>query len=430
MAMAMNEALGRRAVLRGAGVALALPLLQGLKPGAARAAAPAQRRLLCVGNPLGMLPQAFFPAKAGPDYEITELLAPLARHRKDFTLFSHLDHGVGGGHEAVHAFLTGLRDKDAASWPERNISIDQRAAEFVGTKTRFPSLVVSPAGGNFGQVDCKMSWTRNGVNVPPITSASALFRALFVDDDPAVSQREKAALDVDESILDTVREHARMLDGRLGGADRKKLDEYMTSVRELERKLGMSRQWLARPKARVAMAAPVDGSFIESLPVFVDMVVLALQTDSTRVVALEIPGRFDMDDLGLRGDYHGFSHHGKAEVLQRGLVVIEKFQTTHLARLLDKLKATADPDGTTLLDRTMVLFGSGMGNGSAHSNRDLPVLLAGGGFRHGEHKVYPTEARKRVPLCNLFLTMLRRFGLEIDRFSTSTGPLPGLEAAA
>ncbi len=430
--MVMNGSHGRRAFLRGAGVALALPLLEGLSSRGARAATTAApRRLLCVANPLGMLPHAFFPAKAGSDYEITELLAPLVRHRKSFTLFSHLDHGpaVSGGHDAVHAFLTGLRDKDAGHWPERNISVDQRAAEFVGTKTRFPSLVLSPAGGSFGQLDCKLSWTRNGVNVPPVTRASALFRALFVDGDPSLAQREAASIDLDGSILDAVREHARMLEQRLGGADRKKLDEYMTSVRELERKLGMSKEWLSRPKARVAMAAPVDGSFTESLPVFIDMVVLALQTDSTRVATLEIPGRFDLDDLGLKGDYHGFSHHGKAEVLQRGLAVIEIFQTTHLARLLDKLGAAAEPQGTTLLDRTMVLFGSGMGNGSSHSNRDLPLLLAGGGFQHGEHKVFPTEARKRVPLCNLFLTLLQRFGLEIDRFNTSTGALPDFEAA-
>ncbi len=420
--------ISRRTFLRGTGgVALGLPLLEAMAPVArAEAAAAPPMRMVCVGNPLGMLPTSFFPEKAGADYKTPELLQPLEHLRSDFTLFSHLDHDVSGGHSAVHSFLSGIKDQNASDWPERNISVDQRAAEFVGAQTRFPSIVAS-VGKAEGDLACQLSWTRNGINVPPITRASQLFRALFIVDDAESRRRRADAYDVNASILDAVNEQAKLLETQLGQRDREKLDEYLTSVREVERKLGMSNAWLEKPKPKVEMSQPADGPFTQSLSVFYDLLLLALQTDSTRVATLEIPGSIDTDNLGLTGGYHGFSHHGKAEVLQRGLLVIEKFQTTQFAQFLDQLKSIRDVDGAPLLDRTIVVFGSGMGNGSSHSNKDLPLLLAGGGFRHGEHKVYPTD--RRVPACNLFTSMLQQFGVEVDRFNTASGTLTGLEVA-
>jgi hypothetical protein len=188
----------------------------------------------------------------------------------------------------------------------------------------------------------------------------------------------------------------------------------------------MSKEWLNRPKPKVEMAPPEDGAFTHSLPVFYDLATLALQTDSTRVAAIGIPGTIDTRDLGLTGSYHGFSHHGKAEVLQKGLLIIEAFQMKQFARFIDKLKTIREPDGQRLLDRTMVLFGSGMGNGSSHSNKRLPVLVAGGGFKHGEHKIYPDGRQQRqVPLCNLYTTMLQRFGVKTEKFNKATGTLTG-----
>ena len=398
-------------------MAVALPLLEAH---AAAAEDSPPMRLVCIGNPLGLLPDSFFPKTAGADYQTPELLEPLAHHRKDFTVFSHLDHDVSGGHRAVHAFLCGIRDQDASDWPERNISIDQRAAEHVGARTRFPSIVAS-VGHADGDMACRMSWTRNGVNVPPVTKAGELFRRLFVAESAEERRGKARAYDVNTSILDAVHEQARGLEGSLGKLDRRKLDEYFTSVREVERRIGMAGDWVDRPKPEVEMREPQDGPFTESLDDFYELVALAIQTDSTRVAALEIPGVIDTQNLGLNGGYHGFSHHGKAEVLQRGLLVIEKFQTTAFARFLDRLAGMQDADGARMLDRTITLFGSGMGNGSSHSNKDLPILLAGGGFRHGEHKAYPTG--RRVPLCNLYTTMLQRFGIEVERFNKATGAL-------
>ena len=411
-----TDRVSRRCFLRGAGAALALPLLES----AARSAEPPPMRLVCVGNPLGLLPEAFFPTETGPGYATPELLKPLESRRKDFTIFSHLDHDVTGGHRAVHSFLCGIRDQDASDWPERNISIDQRAAEHVGARTRFPSIVAG-VGRADGDMACRMSWTRNGVNVPPVHKASALFEQLFVAEDPLERRKRAHGYDVNSSILDAVNTQANELHRSLGALDQRKLDEYLTSVREVERRIGMAGGWVDRPKPEVEMDPPQDGPFSQNLDDFYELVALAIQTDSTRVATLEIPGVIDTQSLGLSGAYHGFSHHGKAEVLQRGLLVIESFQTKAFARFLDRLAAMQDSDGARMLDRTMVLFGSGMGNGSSHSNKDLPILVAGGGFRHGEHKSYSTE--RRVPLCNLYTTLLQRFGVEIDGFNKATGTI-------
>jgi len=245
-----------------------------------------------------------------------------------------------------------------------------------------------------------------------------------VVEEGAESRRRRAeAQELNQSILDAVRDQANQLSRRLGEADRRKFDEYLTSVREVERKLNMSRAWLDRPKPKVEMPMPAEGGIAYLLPVMYDLLALALETDSTRVATMSFPATLNTGDLGLEGSYHGFSHHGKADVLRNGLMVIERFQMEQLARFLDKLKGRREANGVSLLDRTIVLFGSGMGNGSSHSNKDLPILVAGGGFRHGEHKSYGTEANRRTPLCNLYTSCLQRCGVEIERFNTATGTL-------
>jgi len=431
-----TKRINRRTFLKGTGVAMALPFLESMGPMSLKAVGASAKtsavgspmRMVCIGNPLGLMPDSFFPKGAGKDYEITELLQPIARHRNDFSVMSNLDHDISGGHSAVHAFLSGIKDQDASDWPEGNISVDQRAAEFVGARTRFSSLVLSPGKAD-DDLKCKLSWTRNGVNVPPVTRARDLFRALFVQDDPALLAKRQSAYDVNESILDAVNSQAKILSQQLGKTDQEKLDEYLNSVREIEKKLGMSREWLHKPKPVVDLEEPREGSFTYTVPAFYELLALALETDSTRVASLGIPGTIDTADLGLSGGYHGFSHHGKAEKLRQGLLIIEKYQVSQMGRFLDRLKSIQEPDGQTLFDRTMVLMGSGMGNGSSHSNKKLPIILAGGGFKHGEHKVYPTESHKRVPLCNLYGSMLQRFGLEVDQFNKGSGTLTGLEVA-
>ena len=415
-----NPILDRRIFLKAAGITLALPALESLAgPGSADGVSP--RRLVCIGNEFGMYPGAFTPTKAGADYEFTPLLKPLESRRKDLTVFSHLDHGLKGGHHAVHTFLTGVNAADARAMPEGGISLDQRAAEFIGSQTRFPALTIGSPDGLHG--GCQMSWTRSGTRVPPIPGPRELFRALFVDSTRAARKIVNDRIRFRRSILDAVLGEAKSLQRRLNTTDNDKLEEYFTSIRDVENKLALDEQWQKVPKPKAPIDEPANQGLAQDLPLIYDLIALALQTDSTRVATLEIGGSFVARDIGVDKDYHGLSHHGRLQSNIDLLMKIELYQMEQFARFLDQLKAKS------LLDSTMTLFGSGMGNANSHTNNDLPIVLAGGGFNHGEHKVYPGETQKRVPLCNLYVSLLQQFGVETDSFGNSTSTLSGLEHA-
>ena len=417
----------RRDFLRSTGICIALPLLESL--GATRKqSASTPCRMVCIGNEFGMYPGDFWPQSQGRDYEMTKLLKPLAGHRGDLTLFARLDHGLKGGHFTVHTFLTGVKSADARGAPDGGISLDQRAAEFVGSQTRFPALTIGSADGLHG--GCQMSWTRTGTRVPPIPGPRELFGALFIEDDAKAKQQATDRIRLQGSILDAVLGDAKSLKRRLSKGDGSKLDEYFSSVRDVEQKLALDEQWQKVPKPRAPLDEPRNKGLAQDLPMMYDLIALALQTDSTRVATLEIGGSFVARDIGIKRGYHSLSHHGKVQANIDLLVEIELYQVEQFARFLAKLKSIRQPNtDRSLLDSTMCLFGSGMGNGNSHTNHDLPVVLAGGGFRHGEFKSYPKEVSKRVPLSRLFVSMLQRFGVETDRFGTRRGTLPGLELA-
>jgi len=401
----------RRHFLRGLGMALALPAFESLNVGFAAAAPKADpRRLICIGNHLGFWPGGFFPTAEGRDYAISKTLAPLQKHRGDFTVFSHLDHSAKGGHSAVHAFLTGVKKEESAGFPEKNISIDQVAAEHVGAATRYPSITAGLGEGT------NMCWNRAGVHLPPVSNPARLFEALFVEANAGAKATERERLSNRASVLDALRESAKQLGGNLDAADRGKLDQYLTSVRDVERRLQMSKEWLGKPKPKSPIEAVQDEERqqIEEIPLFMDLMTLALQTDSTRVATFEIPLGFHTSELDV-GSYHGLSHHSKQEGLLTQLQVVENYLMTQFAHLFEKLKEAR------LMDSTLVVIGSGMGNASNHSNRDLPVLLAGGGIKHQGHLVCPVEERKRIQLSNLWLSTLQWFGAERERFGRSTG---------
>jgi hypothetical protein len=430
-------AIGRRFFLRAAGVNLALPILDslskhilgsGLGVSALAASAPTARptRIVCIGNAFGFYAPSFFPQRTGKDYDLPLLLQPIAPHRQDLTLFSGLDHGVKGGHFAVHSYLSGVRSIDAKGMPEGNISIDQRAAETIGGATRFASLAAGSEDGLHG--GCMMSWTRSGTRVPPIQGPRELFRKLFIDDSGSDLDQMKDRFRLQGSILDAVRTDASSLQGKLDKGDRQKLDEYFTSVRDVEKGLELRSRWADVPKPKPTMKEPVDAGLVNDIPVLYDLIALALQTDSTRIATLEIAGGFEASVLGVKREYHSLSHHGQVQDSIDLLVKLEKYQMEQFARFLAKLKSI-DDGGCSLLQRSMVLFGSGMGNANAHTNVNLPLILAGGGFKHGEHRSFPTSGLGRVPMSNLFLSMLQRFGLETTKFALSSGTLRGLELA-
>ena len=392
-------------------MSLALPSFESLKAGfPASAPKTDPRRLICIGNHLGFWPDGFFPIAEGPGYTLSQTLAPLREYRADFTVFSHLDHGVNGGHGAVHSFLTGVKKEESAGFPEKNISIDQVAAEHVGAATRYPSITAGIGGGT------EMCWNRAGVRLPPVDNPARLFEAMFIEPRESTKASERERLSHRVSMLDALRESAKQFGGQLDAADRGKLDQYLTSVRDVERRLQMSDAWLGKPKPKSPIDTVQDEEReqIEEIPLFMDLMTLALQTDSTRVATFEIPLGFHTQDLDV-GSYHGLSHHSKQDGLLTQLQVVEKYLMTQFAYLFGKLKEAG------LMDSTLVVIGSGMGNGSTHSNRDLPVILAGGGLNHQGHLVCPAEEHKRIPLSNLWLSTLQWFGVERERFGRSNG---------
>ena len=403
----------RRSFLQGAGLSLALPFLKSGAP-RAFAAAPAERprRILAIGNHLGFYPGAFFPKAAGADYVSSPTLKNIEKHRKDFTVFSHLDHDVGGGHGGVNAFLSGVRKQESKGFAEKNVSLDQIAAEHVGSAARFPSITTGIGEGT------DMCWTRTGVRIPPVNSPSRLFNALFTQSPQAVRNAERERLTHRSSVLDALLGSAKSLQGKLNSPDRDKLDQYLTSVREVEHRLQMSKEWLDRPKPEpgIKPIADEDRMHIEEMPLFFDLLTLALQTDSTRVATFEIPLGFSTTDIdGVSFGYHGLSHHSKGENKLTELQVAEDYIFSQVNRLFNSLEEAK------IFDETLVIVGSGMSDGSRHSNKDLPVLLAGGGLKHQGHVVCPADKHKRVPLSNLWLSSLQWFGVERERFGKSSG---------
>lgn len=424
----MESRLPRRRFLRHslAGT-LALPALPSLAAdstavgraagGTSRTASHGRRRFVAIGNLLGFQRSRLFPQTVGMGFELTELLEPLADNRGRVTLYRGLDHGIKGGHFAVHAFLSGVLHHESRHRPDGNVTVDQFIADAVGDQTRFASLTVGSAGGIHG--GCQLSWTRSGVRVPPITCPSALFEKLFVGETPAARERYDAANRLQGSILDAMVSDARALARRINDEDRAKLDDYLTSVRDVEKRLQSRISWATIPKPAAPMERPSDRNTAQDLPILYDLIALALQTDSTRVATLEIGGCFLPQDLGIDKSHHGLSHHGNDPEAIAQLITLEKYQLQHFSRFLTRLASTADGD-STLLDSTAVLFGSGMGDANSHKNDDLPIIMAGAGYGSGEFRRLDPQQNK-VPLCNLFLDIVQRLGIEADSFGTSTG---------
>lgn len=411
--MNANLALSRRTFLRGAGVAVALPLLESMLP-AGQTPPATPRRMVAIETNMGILPQFFFPARAGRDYALTPYLEKLSAVRNQMTVFSGVSHpGVTGAHAAEKCFLTGTPHPERGGF--RNwISLDQFAAERIGNHTRYPSLVLAMSSEN----NQTLSFTRSGAPIPAERSPNRLFRRLFIQGRPEDTAAVVEALRQDRSTLDFVAEQSRRLNQSLSPADRQRMDQYLTSVRELEQRLHSSEEWEHRPRPRVNAQPPQDiddqREFVRKTGLMFDVVKLALETDSSRVISLFI------DTTVI----HNITHHGNRPELIAELRAKEEGQFDVLAAFLRSLQETRE-GGQTLLDRTMVLYGTCMGSANSHANTNLPALLAGGGFRHGQHLAF--DQQNNYPLTNLFVSMLQRLGIEANEFSTGRGTFRGLE---
>jgi hypothetical protein len=437
--VATQPALSRRKFLRGAGILLSLPMLEAMTPvfaGAIKAAASASeqskpRRMLGICNNLGLLPEYFFPKDEGHDYTLSPYLELLADHRADFTVFSGVWHpDVDGGHPADNCFLTAAPHPGSAGF-RNTISLDQYISERIGHLTRFPSLTL---GVNVLQGQRSLSWTGSGVLIPCEEKAADVFARMFLQGSQAETDAQIRKLEMGQSILDAVAGQAKQLQLTVSARDRDRLDQYFTSVRELEQRMQMSREWERKPKPKVNAPMPLDPAspkeYMEKVKLMYDMARLAFETDSTRSISLLLDSvnspAIEFGGIKTTDGYHNLSHHGKSKEKLAQLKTIDEWHMKLLADLFSQLKAVKE-EGEPLLDRTMILYGSNLGNANTHVTTNLPAIFAGGGYRHGQHLAFNTQ--HNYPLPNLFVSMLQRFGLETDKFASATGTMRGLELA-
>ncbi len=416
-----TPAMNRRNFLQSlSATALTFPWFSNLALHGAEAA-KAPRRLVCIGLDFGLRPESFFPMNQGPELELTALLKPLERWQQKMTVFSQLEHpGVQGGHYGVHAFLSGVRREQAAGFADGCVSLDQLVEEHCGELTRFPSLCLGVGSGD------AISWTRSGIAVPKIEDPAAAFDMLFQPQRKAAAEARRAELSGNESVLALISQDAKRVAPHLDRWDREKMDEFMGAVRDFERANATNMAWLDKPLPVTDGIKPAwkNEGCMDRVRANFDVAALALQADATRIVTLNIGGSLPVTNIpGINRGYHDLSHTGQDPEKLRQLHVIESALMAELDYFLERLSTMKDIGGSSLLDNTTVVFGSGMGNASAHANTNLPLVLAGGGFKHGRHLFFPKQGRQQTPLCNLFVTLLQQMGVERDKFGSSTGNL-------
>lgn len=413
----------RRAFLKGLGGALTLPLLET----AAATSESAPMRLLVVGNPLGMHPDNFFPKQFGKNFTFPKTLQSLDWLKNRISILSHTDHGMKSGHGREITFLNGVLPENAAGFAENNISIDQLIARRTGGSVRFPSIQAALESG------IRMSWNSNGVEVKPITDPQKLFDHLFLNLTAEERKVRRELIERNGSILDAVGGQVASLKQKASREDRERLDQYEISVRALEGSFANRKNWIDRDKPTFSIEEHFVGyevTVANRYNAIFDMISYAFQTDLTRVATIAFPNELSYRDVdGVTRGYHACTHNGKKEEIVAELVAIESFQIAQLSRCLKKLDLIKEPNSSgSMLDHTVVLFGSGMGYGGTHSNRNLPILVAGGGFRHLGHIDTRNSSGTNMPLCNLYATLQQRFGIERDKFNTSTGTFDLLHA--
>jgi len=426
---APKSGLSRRTFLRSTGVAVGLPLLHGMIPTQAQASSgtvPDVRRMLTICSPLGIHTPYLFPTETGKDYTLTRYLEPLADLREKFTVISGISHpDVDGGHAAEKSYLTGAAHPGQPSF-RNTISVDQFAAERIGHLTRVGSVVLSAN-------NTSLSYTRSGAPIPAEGRPSKLFARLFLEGSAAEKEAQMRRIQDGQSIMDVVLDQTRRLTKTVGREDHQTLQQYFSSVRELEQRLVLAEDWATKPKPSVDMEPPTDiedrADFTGRMRLMYDLIFLAFQTDSTRLITFCGAGGNEVVSLrGVDDGWHNLSHHGKDPDKIEKLAIIEREEMRLFAELLSRLDAVQEGDHT-LLDQCAILLGSNLGNASSHNNTNLPVITAGGRMRHAGHLAFGEAgdaSSGTPPMCRLFVSYLQHLGIETDQFSSGTGTMPGL----
>jgi hypothetical protein len=443
--------MSRRQVLKGLGATIALPLLNCM---AEVPAASKPKRSVFLYIPNGVNTLTWQIQKAGTDYEFTAPLKSLERHRSELTPISGLHHPmvIGKHHNCEKVWLTGANVPGDGGAFRNTVSVDQLMAEVQGVSTRFSSLEMAIEG-------VSLAWSRDGIQIPAERNTQQIFNSLFgVEKESKEVIRHR--LNKRRSVLDLVADDADRVNKKLGKEDRSKLDEYLTAVRQVEQRTERADEWLNRPKPKVppSEAAKLQRKLTmaeagEYYRLFYDLMVMALRTDSTRVITCAIGSEGNtsgIPEIGILQTRHGLSHHnGDPEQLRR-LTATDTFLIEQFSYFLDQLKSCQE-EGNTLLDTTQVLWGSGMAYGHSHGNANLPLILAGGkalGYKHGQHldfnlpkigqynvadpmthyKICSRPVDENARVSNLLLTMLQRSDVMADKFQDSVGTLSKIVA--
>jgi len=424
--MTRKQSRDRRQFLKGASYALALPLLPSL-PGAVEATPEPSngraKRLVCVGTQLGFYKPEFFA-----DSDAPRLIRPItdAGLEGKFTTVSGLDHKgpTGNGHELVYTLYTGH--------VVRSISLDQFVAPTLGSDTRYESLQLCCGEA---QQKASLSFSASGLPLPVTLRPSALYARVFGAGSVAL-KRQTYLIDSGKSLLDELTGEAKVVSARANAPDRRKLDEYFTSIRAVEEKLKRRRDWLDRPfpvppeGLELPVEENVDGSFLlDNEDLMWDLMALAITNDSTRVISMTIPitdRALMVNGSFMSEGYHRLSHHGNKQEKISGLLTIEERHMQGAARFLKALSEAQDVDGRSMLDSTVTLIGSAMGDAAAHRRTNYPLLVAGGGFNHRRHISCGDGTVANTMACDLYVTVLQQLGFEVDKFSTSESDLNGV----
>lgn len=424
--------LDRRTLLKGIGASLALPMLDAMTPAFAKSQKAVTvggdgipRRMIAINCDLGFMPEEFFPTNTGRDYTLSPYLAELKAFRDQFTVFSGVSHPyVDGGHQADVCFLTGAPNPRSAGF-KNTVSLDQYAAEHIGPQTRFRTINLG-----VGRGAGSLAYTGDGVRIPSEYKPSKVYEQLFIEGSPEEIELQVRKLKEGQSLMDSFGEKIKSLKNDVSGPDRDRLEQYFNSVREVEKRLAQSEGWEKRPKPETDIKPPKDitdgGALVARMRNMYDLSKLAFETDSTRLITIYVTQNFNpkVDLPGVELPHHALTHQSQVEDSHQQLKTIETAQMKELAKMMEELNAVSE-DGDTLLDRTMILQGSTLGHAGKHDNRNMPMLLAGGGFKHGQHLAF--DKVDNEPLANLYVSMLQRLGIETDRFSSGTKPMTGLE---
>lgn len=422
-------------MLRGIGVSLSLPFLEAMMPRSATQAfasienGASPRRMIGICNNLGLLPDRFFPENAGSNYALSPYLQEIADLRNDFTVLSGVSHpGVDGSHSSDVSFLTAAPHPGGGGF-RNTISLDQYIAREIGHLTRFPSLTL---GVNAKEGRRSLSWTDAGVLIPCENKASEIYKQLFIQGSADEVEKQIRKLKLGQSIMDSIADQSKSLNRRLGKNDRDRLDQYNTAVREVERRMTGAQEWERKPKPTTTEPMPEDPdareAYMEKTSLMYQVARLAFESDSTRSITLLLDSNnsptIEVEGAEIKDGYHNLSHHGKNEKKLAQLDAIDRAHMGLLGQFVRDLDRAAE-GSQSLLDNTTVMYGSNFGDASKHTTDNMPVVFAGGRFKHGQHIAFDRD--QNYPLPNLFVSILQQMGIETDAFATSTGTMRGLE---